>query len=150
MSFIFWIDNISTPILLLWPDDYSEDLSFWIWLCDICWLINILVNFLEIDPNYDTIDPLEIALRYLKSVFIIDVIATVPPVIWRENRTVRMLRALHVYYIEVIMVPIKWGLVRLFPASPHRRVIFSLFFGYLIYLITLVHYLACFWIHIGG
>ena len=149
MSFVYWFDNLSTPILLVWPGQYDDKIFVWTCLCDIAWIINIIVNFIQIKQDFDSVDPLEIALRYIRGLFLIDFMATFPPMIWRHIPNISLLRALHVFYIDVIMVPFKWVMVRLFPVSPHKRFIFSLFFGYIIYFVLVVHYFACFWIYIG-
>jgi hypothetical protein len=98
MNFIFWIDVIITPIIVIWPQ-YLVELNPVLYFCDAFWFMHICVNLITIRLDLETRDPLDIAFKYLARMFIIDAIATYPTLFSNHDPNFTILRILHVLTI---------------------------------------------------
>lgn len=102
-----------------------------------------------IRPEDPSDNPIYVAAVYLKSEFLIDLIATVPTIILHQNYQVFSLRILHSHELSKSQYSLTVLLEKLFPNSRITRInIGSIIkFGYSILLG--VHYIVCLWIWIG-
>lgn len=114
MTFVYWIDILSTPIRIIWPH-YVNSMIGVVYICDVAWIINMGVNFITIRLDMDSRDPVDIAKQYIKRLFVIDLIATLPPMIFDHDPSIRLVRVLHLFYWEIIMSPLQTLLVLMFP-----------------------------------
>mmetsp|Transcript_34170 Transcript_34170/g.42252 ORF Transcript_34170/g.42252 Transcript_34170/m.42252 type:complete len:94 (+) Transcript_34170:1574-1855(+) len=74
-----------------------ENLLWLIWVCDISWCVEIVLNFFVASPSERTFK--KIAVGYLKGFFIIDVLATIPPMLtMNRNRNVNLLKFLRLVH----------------------------------------------------
>ena len=79
-----WITVVITPLIMVLDSVYGQDvyfekLSWLVWLNDISWCVEIVLNFF-VTSDLDRDLP-SIARSYLKGFFIFDVLATLPPMI---------------------------------------------------------------------
>lgn len=120
-----------------------------VWVNDISWCIEILLSFIVASPNNRTFK--SIAKRYLKTFFIFDVLATIPPMITlQKNSQVNLLKFLRFAHIGEMFTPFRKLIDCLMEGSIAKKrsdmyqliVLFSaaLLFG---------HIAACAWIAIG-
>lgn len=75
-----WITVVLTPLIMVFAmigTDLSEDLLWLTWINDISWCIEIVISFFVASANNRTFS--SISKAYLKSYFIFDVLATIPP-----------------------------------------------------------------------
>ena len=77
-----WITVIITPLVMVYElqdVDMLDKLLWLVWINDISWCVEILISFLVASENERTFN--DISLAYLKGFFIVDVLATIPPMI---------------------------------------------------------------------
>ena len=77
-----WITVIITPLVMVYElqdVDMLDKLLWLVWINDISWCVEILISFLVASENERTFH--DISLAYLKGFFIVDVLATIPPMI---------------------------------------------------------------------
>ena len=84
---VFWFDILTTPIIILWPQ-YVPKIANFIWVTDTVWILNICVSFVTINVNMESKEPIDVALNYAKSHFILDIVATLPPIVTNHNKDV--------------------------------------------------------------
>ena len=87
MTVVFWFDILSTPIIIIWPQ-YLPKIYKLIWVTDTVWILNIFVCFVTINLNIESKEPLDVALNYAKTHFILDIVATLPPILTNHNKDV--------------------------------------------------------------
>ena len=148
LAVVFWFDILSTPIFILWPQ-YLPTFYVEIWICDVVWLINMLINFITIRLDTESRDPLEIALKYIQRLFFIDFIATLPSILTNHNVHVTYCRILHVFTLQTVLLPLDLILKKLFSNSRHKRITYKFFLDYAAHLILISHYCVCIWLSIG-
>ena len=56
-----------------------DDMLWLFWVIDISWCLQIVVSFLVATPSHRTLK--DISKSYIKGFFIIDVLATIPPMV---------------------------------------------------------------------
>ena len=117
MNCVFWFDMLSTPLLLVWPE-FIFSLTIFVWICDTFWILHICINFITIKNNGSR-DLLEIALYYMRRLFIIDLLATLPPILSAHNPSLLMLRILHYPQLYELLLPLRWLLNKMLPQNKH-------------------------------
>ena len=149
-----------TPLILVFNfmDDHMdeekksnlhENLMWLIWVCDISWCVEIVLNFFVASANKRKFK--EIAADYLKGFFIFDALATIPPMAtMNRNRTVNLLKFLRLLHFGDMFMPVKYLVDCVMTNSIAKKrndvfqliILFStaLFFG---------HVAACGWIAMG-
>ena len=65
---------------MIWPK-YLPELKVYVSIFDVAWCLNIALNFIIIRLDMESRDPLEIALQYIKRLFVVDLVATLPPIL---------------------------------------------------------------------
>lgn len=79
---MMWLTVLITPLIMVYElqgVDMMEKFLWVVWFNDISWCIEILVSFLVASDNDKTFK--DISLNYLKGFFVLDVLATFPPMI---------------------------------------------------------------------
>ena len=84
-----WSTFLITPLVLaltsIEPDNggtgVKQDTLWLEWLVDISWSVEIVLNFLTVDDKARTLRAC--ARRYIRGWFIFDIVATVPPIMYR-------------------------------------------------------------------
>lgn len=104
-----WITVIITPLAMVFgllEYDLHERLIWLVWINDISWSIEILLNFIVASPNNRTFKA--IANSYLRGFFIFDVLATIPPMIYlQKNRNINLLKFLRFVHIGEMFTPFR-------------------------------------------
>lgn len=93
MTIVYWFDILMTPIIIIFPV-YIDKMIFFLWATDACWICNIFVQFLTTRLDMDNRDPQEIAIRYARNGFVLDIVATLPPLLSGHHTDVQIFRAL--------------------------------------------------------
>lgn len=83
---------------------------------------------------------------YLKSNFIIDFVATVPAILFKQTRYVYLLRIIHIHELKKSIEPLRALLLKLLPTSRIARMNFELVVEYSYFIVFGVHYFVCFWL----
>lgn len=74
-----WFNLVSTPFLILWPDlDDKTQLWYIMWGNELVWILDMVRQFFDKPRKSKAADVYDIAVAYMKSYFIIDLVATVP------------------------------------------------------------------------
>lgn len=148
-----WITVVLTPLNLVFKmigTNLAEKLLWLIWVNDISWCVEICISFFVASANNRTFS--SISSDYLKSYFIFDVLATLPPMItMQQNPTVNLLKFLRFVHIGEMFTPFRKLIDCLMDGAIAKKrsdvfqliVLFSsaLLFG---------HIFACGWIAIGA
>jgi hypothetical protein len=116
---------------------------------DFLWLGNMLIQLQTVRPENPSTNPIKVAAIYIKSEFLLDLVATVPAAILSKSHLVYPLRFLHIHEISKSRYLLSTTYTMLFPNSRINRInLHSIIsFGYLALLI--VHYMVFVWIWIG-
>ena len=76
------------------------------WVNDISWCIEIMLKFLTASPKKRTFK--KIASSYAKGFFFFDFLATIPPMIYKQqNMAVNMLKFFRLTHIGEMFLPFK-------------------------------------------
>jgi hypothetical protein len=70
------------------------------WVCDVIWMLNIPTDFLAIRYTIVSRDSLDIALSYIKSEFLFDLVATFPSLTTYHSQKTMPLRLLHIFHLR--------------------------------------------------
>ena len=104
-----WITVVLTPLVMcleLQGSDLGSKLQWLVWVNDISWCVEIVLSFFVASPNNRRFKP--IAKAYLRSYFIFDVFATIPPMITnQENPTINLLKFLRFVHLGEMFTPFK-------------------------------------------
>ena len=102
-----WITVVLTPLVIIFQmmgEDLQGKMLWLVWVNDISWSIEIFLSFFVASPNNRTFT--SISKAYLKSYFIFDVLATVPPMVTlQQNRSVNLLKFLRFVHIGQMFTP---------------------------------------------
>lgn len=71
-----------TPLILTFDEELKENLLALEWIVDISWSIEICLRFIVANKNARTFK--QISKNYLFGFFFFDVVATIPPMIYKE------------------------------------------------------------------
>jgi len=127
-----------------------ENLLWLIWVCDISWCVEIVLNFFVASPSERTFK--KIAVGYLKGFFIIDVLATIPPMLtMNRNRNVNLLKFLRLVHFGEMFQPVKYLVDCIMTKSiaKKRNDVFQLIVLFTTALLF-GHVAACAWIALGS
>lgn len=112
-----WFTLVVTPLVLVLHRIGSPIKSqlIWLeWLVDISWSVEIVLNFFTVNDKCRTLKSRSI--EYAKSFLIIDLIATVPPLLTGEKNDqvilLKMLRFLHILEIYEPLQRLIWFLMQ--------------------------------------
>lgn len=78
-----WITVILTPLIIVYDllgSDMKQRLHWFLWVTEIAWSTGIFFSFFVSSAKHRTFS--KIAINYLKGFFIIDIAATIPPMIY--------------------------------------------------------------------
>ena len=84
-------------------------------MCDIVWIVNILADFITIRHSIVWDDALDIVFDFLKTEFLIELIATLPTMISDHSNKLMFLRLLHIINIRKANLLLKTVLEICFP-----------------------------------
>jgi len=112
-----WITVIVTPLLIVFemmdaklpagvPETNLKDELLWlVWLNDISWCIEIILNFFTATHDKRTFK--EISKAYVKGAFVFDLAATIPSMIFlQQNSTVNLLKFFRFVHFFEMFTPI--------------------------------------------
>jgi hypothetical protein len=92
---------------------------------------------------------LEIALYYMRRLFVVDLLATLPPILTSHNINVNLVRILHFPQIYELIFPLTWLLNKLLPYNKHLLNTYHFLIVFLLHLILVIHYFICIWLYVG-
>ncbi len=75
ISLSLWFNLVTTPAIMIFPS-LKDDLSYLLWLNETCWILDIAHKLLM--RKVPGKDPYDVAVSYIKSTLILDLIATFP------------------------------------------------------------------------
>ena len=82
LSVSLWFNLVSTPLIMLWPEisDQSANKNFYylLWLNELMFILDTIRKFFDPPKGSRALDVYEIAINYIKSTLILDVLATLP------------------------------------------------------------------------
>ena len=82
-------------MILVWPE-LKKSYGKLFWICDGIWVVNIIADFITIRHSIVWKDGIDIIFDYLKSEFLIDLIATIPTMISDHSNKLMFLRLFHI------------------------------------------------------
>ena len=85
-------------MIFLWPE-LKQSYGKLFWICDGIWVVNIIADFITI-RHIVWKDGIDIIFDYLKSEFLIDLIATIPTMISNHSNKLMFLRLLHIFNLR--------------------------------------------------
>ena len=73
---------VTTPLILLWPNlslyEENKNLLLGLWMNEIVWLLEMIRKFFDKQENSRAHDSWEVALEYIRTTFLPDLVATFP------------------------------------------------------------------------
>ena len=102
MSLSQWFTVISTPAIMTFPD-LNQPLFFYLWLNELTWIIDIIRKL--ICTTRPGMDAYAVAVRYIKTTLIFDVLATLPQVASFLNPRFIALKNFRLYMISLLHYP---------------------------------------------
>ena len=79
VSLWLWFNLITSPFLILWPE-LQDNKNFWyaLWFNELVWLLDIIRKFFDKPKKSRAADSYEVAVEYIKSTLILDVLSSLP------------------------------------------------------------------------
>ena len=79
---LLWFNMVTTPLILLWPNlslyEENKNLLLGLWMNEIVWLLEMIRKFFDKQENSRAHDSWEVALEYIRTTFLPDLVATFP------------------------------------------------------------------------
>lgn len=150
MSLNHWLNIILTPLVMIWPDLFPPP-SILLWFIELSFILDICRKFVVPKSKVDSHDFCDIFQAYLKSSFILDLIATAPHIITGMDLSYtgfKIIRAYEIHMLEYVLEKISgcW--------YDHKTVSELSVFNYammtIIKIVVMLHYLSCMWIYVGS
>ena len=102
LSIFLWLNCFLTPEIMLWPN-LNEDKKTLLWINEVVWVVEIFRK-LFMNAN-EGIDAYQAAIDYIKSTFILDIVATLPQVASFLNPNFAFLKNIRIYMIWLLHYP---------------------------------------------
>ena len=103
MSLMLWFTLLSTPAIMLFSE-INQQLQAFLWINEVFWTIDIVRKlFFRYVPNEDRYTT---TTNYLKSTFMLDLIANLPQILSMMNPTITFLKNLRLYQISLLHYPV--------------------------------------------
>jgi hypothetical protein len=99
VSMALQFELFCVPLLFIWPE-IKQNYGNMFWVCDAIWILNISTDFFTIRYGIVSRDFLDIALDYIKTEFLFDVIATFPTIFSYHSKHLMALRLLHIFNLR--------------------------------------------------
>jgi hypothetical protein len=119
------------------------------WICDGIWVVNIMADFITIRHSIVWKDNLDIIFDYLKTEFLIDLIATIPTMISDHSDKLMFLRLLHIFNLRKADSMVKNVLELCLPFQRKLRGQILVFIRITFIIVLLVHFQVVLWLFIG-
>lgn len=146
LSVSLWVNLITTPLLMLWPH-YNEDWLTLLWLNEAIWLLEIARRLLF--SAKDDEDSYEVALNYIRSSLLLDVIATLPQIASFLDVKFTFLKIVRIHMITKLHYPFDLCLSKYLKES-YTMLTLQYAIATILYILVLLHYLGCTWIFVGS
>jgi hypothetical protein len=85
----------------------------------------------------------------MRRLFVVDLLATLPPILSSHNINVKFVRILHFPQIYELIFPLTWLLNKLLPYNKHLLNTYHFLIVFLLHLILVIHYFICIWLYVG-
>ena len=153
ISVFIWFNMVTSPLLILWPELNDEGtMKNLLWLNELAFALDILRKFIDKPKKSRAVDTYEIAIAYIKSTFVFDVIATLPQVASGLNQKFLPFKIVRLFnYLWALHYPFE-ALVQICYSDKDQRHNFVVTDAYrtLCRIVMLLHYLAIIWIWLGS
>ena len=136
---------------MLWPD-LNKDLNMLLWANELVFALDILRKFMVKPKKSLTTDTYEIAVAYLKSSFIFDVISSLPQVASGLDEKFLPFKIFRIFnYIWALHYPFE-AFVQFYYSGKGARHNFVVIYACqtLCRITILLHYLAILWVWVGS
>ena len=111
MSFWLWFNMVTTPFVLLWPDLSleTEDYNMWLvlWINELCWFLDMIRKFFDKPPRSLANDTYEVAVAYIKSDLIKDVLALLPQLLTALDPKFAVFKLIRIYQYMWLHYPLE-------------------------------------------
>ena len=147
-----WFNLVTTPFILLWPE-LHENKTLWyaLWANELVWVLDMMRKLFDKPDKSKATDVYEIAVGYLKSVFILDLIASFPSIASGLNADLAFLKLSRIYQIWLLHYPFE-AIVNLIYNKSDKRHKFVIVYACstVSKIMILLHYLAITFLWIGS
>lgn len=107
LSICLWFNLMTTPAIMIFPN-LKTNLYYLLWLNEFFWILDIAHKLLmQKKPGKD---PYDMAVSYIKSTFILDLIATFPQVASGMSIEFTVFKNVRLYKIELLHYPLALAL----------------------------------------
>ena len=148
LSLCFWFTLYTTPAIMIFPE-LNDTLFTLLWVNEAAWAVEILrkAQFNAAEGE----EPMEAALRYMKSTLIFDLTATLPQMASLMNQKFAFLKIIRLYQLWLLHYPVevavnirlrKWDKIHIY------AIVYAV--ATTCRILVLLHYLGCIWIYIGS
>ena len=157
MTFWLWFNMLHIPFVMVWPDLSIEEehkgIWFSFWINEFVWLANIVVQCVQKEEKRGVIlsDQYDIAVNYIRSTLILDLLASLPQLISGINPYFVIFKFIRFHKRKLLYYPCE-EIVSLFCAYREFQFIHVIIYSCssMCYIVLLMHYAAIFWIWIGS
>lgn len=156
MSVSLWFNLVSSPLIILWPEITDQQvegktLYYALWCNELCFLLDMIRKFFDPPKRGRQLDVYEVAIAYMKSTLILDVLATLPQVASGLKNTFVPLKIIRLYEVWLLHYPLE-ALVNLMYSQKAKRKVFVIVYACqtLCRIAMLLHYLAVVWLWVGS
>ena len=120
MSIWLWINCITTPAMILWPEFIENKTVFYLlWFNEFIWLLDMIRKF-AYQPGKQNQDTYEMAINYMRSTLILDVVALLPQVASGLNAKFLPFKIIRLYQTWLLHYPLE-VLVRMWHEDKDQR-----------------------------
>ena len=103
LAFWLWFNLVSSPFIILWPtisqEEEGSDKTIWylLWLNELIWILDIVRKFFDSPKPMIQYDAYEVAVNYIKSTLILDVLAVAPQLVTGLNPNFAAFKIIRLY-----------------------------------------------------
>ena len=119
------------------------------WALDVLWVANMVIKLQTIRPEHPSLNPFSVAGSYIRSDFLIDLVATLPNILTNHISKVIPLRGFHITELSKAKKPLEFALQVILPNNRIGRLNMNQIIKFAYFILIGVHYLICLWIWIG-
>ena len=152
VSIWLWFTLITSPFICLY-DDFGDSptMFYMLWFNELVWILDMLRKFFDKPKKSRARDVYEVAVEYIKSTLILDVIASLPQLVSGMNPSFAAVKIIRLYQVWLLHYPLE-VIVNLHYSSRDKRQIFVVVYAYqtLCRILMLLHYLAIAWLWLGS
>lgn len=106
VSFFLWFNVFTTPAIMVFPI-LNEKIGNWLWLNELIWFLEIVrkLIFQNVQDDDEGEDVYNLAVAYIKSTLILDVIAIAPQIFYFMDPNFAAYKSFRVYQVSLLHQP---------------------------------------------